>query len=339
MTDTLDTSGTPTPESTTSAADKMPAGTPEPETGHQSDDIDLLDLDADDGEEAASTDVASTDAPQQRDTDTTGRPSWQRPEGLEGDELVEWKEAQGLPIDAEGYEVNLDLKEGQRITEAGQQLIDGLKGFAVDHDLAPPAVNSLVNWYNQQIEAQYAKRAEADKTLRTETRDTLTERWGDAYAERLEIAKEGARVLPQALRAMLKEARTPDGRRIANTVELRQALFEIGRLRSEGHNNVLPSDEERLAEITKIRDTQGIDEYRAKGLDRESLEIMRRIDAAKTQARVPGTLTPAEEAEERELIQMMQTDIHAYSRPFRGLGITGSDRLLQLRRKRDGAAA
>jgi hypothetical protein len=314
--------------------DKAPASAPAADAGHnEADDGDIDLLDGYEGEEGG--EPADASAAQQ--TDAGDRPAWQRPEGLDGDALAEWKERQGLPTDVAGYEIKLDLREGEQISEVGQQLIDGLKDFAVENDLPPPAINSLANWYNKQIEAHQTRLAESDRTLRAETRDVLTERWGDTYADRMQIAKEGVRVLPQALRQMLKEARTPDGKRITHTPEFALALYEIGRLRGRKGNTVPPTDDQRLAEITKVMNSD-IDAYRAQGLDKERLDIMRKREGNRQST--PSTLTPAEAQEAADLVQMMQTDIDTYRyKPYRGTGRPAADRLLQLQRKQAGEAA
>ncbi len=320
---------------TATGTDQAPAAIPAPHVAEQADDgdLDLLDLDADpgDGEGEDAADTSAAQPPEDAE-----RPAWQRPEGLKGDDLVDWKLEQGLPTDVTGYEVKLDLAEGQTITETGQLLIDGLKTFAVEHDLSPPAVNGLAKWYDAQVKAQQAKLAESDKALRTETQATLTEKWRGSYEPRMEVAREGARLLPQPLRAMLRVARTPDGRRIAHTSEFAEAMLAIGRLRTGKGASVQTSDEERLAEIASVR-TANIDDYYAKGLDKEALEVGRRI-AAKGQP-APVALSPADAQEERELVQLLSEDVDSYRyRQWRGSGKTGSERLLEIRRKREGTA-
>lgn len=268
--------------------------------------------------------------------DPESAPAWQRPEGLEGDALTEWKESVGLPTEAGAYEVKLDLREGETITETGQQLIDGLKSFAVENDLPAPAVSSLVKWYDAQVKGLQAKLAEGDSTQRTATRATLQEQWGDSYTNRMEFAREGAHVLPVALRKALRGARTADGRAVEHLPEFAIALYEIGKLRTRKGPNVPPSDDQRLAEIQNVMRTD-IDAYRAKGLDQEHMALMRRREAP--QAR-PGTLTPAEAAEEREITQLMHDDIGAYRhKMWRGSGRTASERAMELARKRAGEAA
>jgi hypothetical protein len=331
MTDTNAAPATPEPAASADTA-PAPARAPAPDTaGHEATeaDFDLLadDASADDGDDGASgAPAAGADAP---------RPPWQRPEGLEGDALAEWKAEQGLPTDAAGYEVELALREGETITEVGQQLIDGLKGFAVEHDLPPAAVNGLARWYDAHVKGLQAKVAEGDKTQRHATRDTLTQKWAGAYDQRMAIAKEGAKLFPDSVRAMLKVARTPDGRKVSDTPEFAEALLALGRLSQKG-KPMPTSDDDRLAKIQNVMRTD-ISAYRAKGLDKEYLALMQKKEVAQTR---PGALTAAEEAEERELTQLMHTDIGTYRHQmWRGTGRTAADRALQLARKRAGEAA
>ena len=312
-----------------------PPASPAPTEHDGAGDTDL-DLLSDEGEEGADDGEPGADA---ADADAdAGRRAWQRPDGIEGDALANWKEQQGLPTDPDGYSIDLELGEGQTITETGQQLINGLKEFAVEHDLPPPAVSKLAQWYDDQVKAQQAKLAEADKALRVETKATLQEQWGSAYASRIEFAREGARVLPAALRQALRGARTADGRSIDNLPEFAIALYEIGKLRSRKGPTVPTTDEERLAHVVKVMNTD-VDKYRRDGLDKEHLDIMRRRDASGL-TRTPGTLTAAEAQEEAALTELMNADIDKYSwRPWRASRMTGSERMLQLQRKKAGEAA
>jgi hypothetical protein len=333
--DDLNQESADTGTDTTGSADKAPASAPAPEVAQQHDgsDIDLLDLDAGEGDDGVD---AGADASAAQPADNANRPAWQRPDGIDGDDLSAWKEQQGLPVEAAGYEVRLG--EGETFSEFGNQMVDGLRSLAVDLDMPAAVPQRLVEWYREQERAHQARLAENDKALRAETRDVLTERWGDTYADRMTVAKEGVRVLPQALRAMLKDARAADGRRITHTPEFAQALFEIGRLRTRNGAPVQTTDDQRLTEISQVMNSD-IDRYRREGLDKEHVDLLRKRDAT-AQARRPGTLTPAETQEEAELVQMMHTDIDAYRyRPYRGTGRPAADRLLQLQRKRDGAAA
>jgi hypothetical protein len=314
---------------TTGGAAAPPPSSPAPAEHEGADDLDLLadDYDGDDGDDG--TDATEADA-------GADRPAWARPEGLEGDALAQWKSDQGLPTSADDYEVEIDLREGEAITESGQHLINGLKDFAVQNDLPPPAVSGLVKWYDAQVKAQQAARAEADKVQRKSTRDTLTQKWAGAFDQRMTVAKEGARLLPQGLREALKTARTPDGKRVGDLPELAEALLAIGRLTQQG-KSVPTSDQDRLAEIENVLRSD-VGEYRRQGLDKEHLEILRKRDG-NAQARPRGTLTAAEEAEERDLVQQMSTDIDSHRRQWRGTGKSGSDRLLELKRKRAGEIA
>ncbi len=205
MTDTLDTTEVPANPEPGTAPDKAPASTPAPEASHQAEDADL-DLLADDVDGGEGEDAEGTRAEGKTgEADAERPPAWQRPADLAGpdadpDAVAEWKTRQGLPVEADDYQIDLELKEGEHVSEAGQQLLDGLKEFGVEHDLPAPAVNGLAKFYKEQLQEQEVRLAEADKTLRAETRATLQEIWGDQHDERLEIAKEGARVLPQGLR-------------------------------------------------------------------------------------------------------------------------------------------
>jgi hypothetical protein len=260
------------------------------------DDLDLL---VDDGEESAD---ASADAADATDTDAE-RPAWQRPEGLEGDELVAWKGAQGLPVEPDDIEVELELKEGQQVTEVGQQLIDGVKAFAVEHDMPGQTVNGLVQWYQQQIDAQQAKLKEADAAHQKAARAALSE------AE-IAAVKSASKGLPQDLRQMLREARLPDGRLLQNQPAVLRMLAGLNAKGKATRMDNAAADEQEIERIKLVR-RNNIQDYYSQDLH---LKLERLESRKAARAPAPEGPRPTDKAREAEIRKAMARDFEAYSR-------------------------
>ena len=324
----LDQAPAATATDTTTGTDQAPAAIPAPHVAEQADDgdLDLLDTSEEGEGEGEGAEPQDDDEPEQSTIQPIG-PG----EDASEEEVAEWRTRHGVPDEPSGYQP--PQIEG---VNWNQDALGPVLDIVHRHNVPQEALAAALTAYGQQVAAQQVKLAEADKALRTETRDALTQKWAGAYDHRMQVAKEGARLLPPSLRQALKTARTVDGKRVADLPELAEAMLAIGRLTQKG-KPVPTSDEERLAEIVKVRDAN-IDEYYQRGFDKEALEVGRRI-AAKGQP-APVALAPADAAEERELVQLMSENVDAYQyRQWRGSGKTGGERLLELRRKRDGAAA
>jgi hypothetical protein len=120
-------------------------------------------MDEDDGQDG-SLDASEHGADADDDVSAEGeapRHPWQRPDNLSEDDLVAWKEKQGLPQTEADYQI--DLPEGQEITEAGRPIVDSFLGFAVEHDLPEATVNKAIQWFNEHAVEAQSKRDAARK--------------------------------------------------------------------------------------------------------------------------------------------------------------------------------
>jgi hypothetical protein len=292
-----------------------------------------------DGDEADDQDAAESE-----------RFPWQRPEGLSDDELAEWKEKQGLPQTAEDYEI--ELPEGQTISEAGRPIVDSFLAFAAEHDLPEATVSKAIQWFSErQVELQAERetaRKEGDRASKQVAEAALQDRWGtDDYAENLKTANAGLKTLPKELRSALREARLPDGSRLQNMPELIELLYSIGAAQ-EGED--APSTDRKeiageqrklraeLAELETLR-SKDIHAYRGPwkntgktGSDR-AVEIMKALEGISTGDRPsPREQKAALAAEERELMKLKAADPDVFRwRPWRKTGRTGAERLHDIR--------
>jgi hypothetical protein len=148
-------------------------------------------VDADDAWLDVGDDDTHAEAPAE---DTSDRPAWSRPEGLEGDALAQWKERQNLPVDADDYEVK--LAEGERFSEIGEQMVDSLRTLATELDMPAATPQKLVDWYRKQEQAYRGRLAENDKVVKRATVAALRDTWGDLFAANKAIVDAAFKGLP-----------------------------------------------------------------------------------------------------------------------------------------------
>jgi hypothetical protein len=256
-------------------------------------------MDEDDGEDG-SLDASEDGADADDDVSAEGeaeRFPWQRPEELSDDELAEWKEKQGLPQTEADYQI--ELPEGQEITDAGRPIVDSFLGFAVEHDLPEATVSKAIQWYNEHAVEMQAKRDAArkdgDKASKQAAEEVLQDLWEDQYKDNIAVATAGLETLPKSLQKALRAARGHDGRKLLHDPEMAQLLFDLGARAQDGQGGGGASgdgDDKALA--------------RQQGALRKELEAI-------------GTL--------------MRTDIEAYrNNPWKNTGKTAGERSIEIKR-------
>jgi hypothetical protein len=287
------------------------------------------------------------DAPTETEPEAALLP-WQRPEGLSDDELADWKEKQGLPQAAEDYE--LELPEGQTITDAGRPIVDSFLQFAVEHDLPEATVSKAILWFNErQAEAvaqRDAARKEGDAASKLAATEALQDRWGtDEYEDNLAVATAGLKSLPDALQKALRAARGPDGRKLLHDPDMAELLLNLGaRVEESGSGSSDPNDgkamdrqqaalRKELEAITKLMRTD-IDAYRnqnwkntGKTAGERSIEIRRLLANPKSPSIQKAAVSAEREALER--LQAEDPEVFEMGR-WRGGKLTPQERLDQI---------
>ena len=205
--DGLDQEPAGTGTETTTGTDKAPAAAPPADAGHEADLAELDLLDADDGEEGEEVRTLANPALQRQPTPTqiaqlgsAPRPRRRRADRVEGS-----SRASRLTPTATRSISTLGENRDHR---TGQALVDGLASSPWKTTCQPPMPSRLVSGTTQESPARPSSPRSTSR-LGRRPKATLAERWGDIYAERIEVAKEGARVLPKALREMLEECADP----------------------------------------------------------------------------------------------------------------------------------
>lgn len=204
-------------------------------------------------------------------------------DGEDGSEEKTAARQPAIPEDPNGYV--LPEIEGHQWSEADAPILESF--FARAHAASMPqeAVNEIVSWYT----AESAKQAEANAEARRE-RDTadknavvsaLKKSLGeDGYMPAVQSLKQlfgDTGVFPKGVGGKIAGARLPDGRLLINEPSIAKFFVNSARSRyaAGGERDVEVDAKTRVAEIEAIRD-KDIDEYFAKGLDKELIELTRK---------------------------------------------------------------
>ena len=119
--------------------------------------------------------------------------------------------------------------EGQALTPEGEERIASFAEFAHQANMPPESFETSIQFYNDLVAKELAKRAENDKASRGQLVQTLRNEWGQTYDANKAVLDQGFASLPQSLRTAIKQARLPDGRPLSFLPELAQLMHSIGR--------------------------------------------------------------------------------------------------------------
>jgi hypothetical protein len=141
-------------------------------------------------------------------------------------ELAEYKKANGIPDDANGYDTKID---GIVWGEHDKPMLDSFKQFALDTHAPPDQVKWALSWYAREQEAMVDRLAQQDQLHVQRGEDELRAKWGTEYkknlnalgnlfagAPPLEIQGPDGKSQQVAMFDAIMAARDPSGRALGN---------------------------------------------------------------------------------------------------------------------------
>jgi hypothetical protein len=194
-----------------------------------------------------------------------------------------------IPDAPEGYAA--PKIEGVEWTPAHKAALGEYAKAAHASGMSQEAYAASVKFYGEKVAA--IQRMDAEDNQAAHAR--VQEAWGDHAKSNMDLMQRALRELPGDLGRVLRNARGPDGRRLATHPEFAPLLLEIAQAR---HGK---TGEARLKELETIMRTD-IGRYRSENLDAEHLAL-RRGEPLPDDGKSPR---------EKEIERIMKTDIRRY---------------------------
>jgi hypothetical protein len=215
--------------------------------------------------------------------------------------------------------------QGAEVAEHVKPHLEALDGIATDEAQR----DKIIGLYDKLVAAQVERLAAADKAATRAAVEALGGK--DAHAELINSAKAVLTTWPKELQRAVRDARTPDGRRLALLPEFVQALATMRQQANpqqpQDRSNMLKAE---LQELNALRDTD-IDKFMKRpwkgtsksGSDR-SLEIVRELSGEETGKPSEGDL----QSEARALRNLRVSDPQMFAfGNWKNTGRPGADRL------------
>lgn len=189
---------------------------------------------------------------------SSGQLKDQLPANATDDQIKHYREANGIPLEPNGYTEN--LPDGLVLGEEDKEIFSSFAEALHSVNAPPEIAHKAIEWYNNFAEQQQDAMAEIDHEHHMATEDELRRDWGGDYRQNINIVgalvektfgKEGKNVI--------LNARGPDGRAVMNNPEVLKGLAELARevmhpmsIPGQQGNDAQQTVDDEIAEIEKV---------------------------------------------------------------------------------------
>lgn len=180
------------------------------------------------------------------------------PANATDDQIKNYREANGVPLEAGGYLEN--LPDGLVLGEEDKEIFASFAESLHNINASPAIAHAALSWYNDFSEMQQDALAESDHVHHVETEDALRQEWGTDYRTNINITQAWLeKNLDGDTRDFLLNSRGPDGRALMNNTGILNMLANVAR--QEMHPMSIPGQtgsdpikatDDRIAEIEKF---------------------------------------------------------------------------------------
>lgn len=186
------------------------------------------------------------------------------PENPTEEQIAEYREANGIPKDASGYD--LQLSEGLVIGEDDKPIVDAFLSEMHKANAPQSMVTAALNAYYAQQEQQIADLQATDHNDRTNALNTLQAEWGPDFQSNRNALQSLVNQVPEAVRESFQNSRLADGTAMMNSPEILMWLADLSRKTNPAatvvpnSNNPTQAIGDEIAKIEKLM-SSGSNEY------------------------------------------------------------------------------
>ena len=184
------------------------------------------------------------------------------PENPTDEQLKEYREANGIPLESDGYELNFG--DGVVLSDNDQAIVDGMAEAAHGQNVPTATMNELGKAFFAQRAAQAESRTKQDGLDAQSATNLLLEQCGPDYETNTNIFSSFVAQLPESVREQFSNARLSDGTGVMNSPEFINATVDLMR-KANPTIAVVPTGDASAAsideEIKQLEDRMGSDEW------------------------------------------------------------------------------
>jgi hypothetical protein len=207
------------------------------------------------------------------------------PDGASPEETAEWRAQMGLPEKPDGYQLTRVM--GHEWTDGDKPNLESFITAAHGSNFTQAQLDTALDWYGKQIQAQEEKRFENDTVARQQLEDTLRTEWGPEFRGNIGLMKRYLEHdVPDGAGAALVDARLSDGSRLIDQPWFAKWVVDLardshGEAAFVGTGEGIAASASRKAEIENVMHTDPNRYYKDKGMQAEYLRIVQREESSR----------------------------------------------------------
>jgi len=149
------------------------------------------------------------------------------PENATDEQMADFRAAQGIPTDHEGYEMHLD--EGLVLGDEDNRILNDVFQVAHEHNISNEAMSDITNAMLESRAVEAEAIIAQDGVDQQQTGTTLKESWGGDFDANVNLVAGLVTQLPETIREQFASARLPDGKALFNSPEMMVAMADWAR--------------------------------------------------------------------------------------------------------------
>ncbi len=204
------------------------------------------------------------------------------PDDPTDEQVTAYREANGIPAEAGGYELSLD--QGLVLGEEDTRIMEGVYGVAHERNLSTEDVSALTNAMLKGRETEQQTRLAQDGLDHQGTDRQLRESWGGDFEINMNMVRGWVQQMPEGVRELFEGARLADGRAVFNSPELMD-YFAAGARKLNpaatvvpGSNNPVGTINEEIAGLEKRMGEDSTGWHKDKAAQKRYLDLVRARD-------------------------------------------------------------
>lgn len=179
------------------------------------------------------------------------------PENPTDEQVAQYREANGIPAEATGYE--LDLGEGVTLSEGDKSIVDAMLPIAHASHIPNAAMSGLSKAFFEARAKQASERHAQDELDKQATDKLLREEWQSDFQANTNIFSAFVDSLPEDSRKEFSNMRGPGGKGLANNPAIINAIVDLMRKANPtvtvvpaSDGNPLKTMDDELASLNKM---------------------------------------------------------------------------------------
>lgn len=192
----------------------------------------------------------------------SGQLSTGLPDDPSDQELSDYREANGIPTGADGYEMSLD--DGLILGDEDSRILSGVYDVAHAGNVSTDVMNGMVNAFLQSRETEMDDLHTQDNLDSQQSNKQLREIWGNDSTTNKNMVSNLVGQLPESIQKDFEGARMADGRALFNSPEMMVWLSDVARKLNPAGTVVPNSANPAQAvtdEIASLEERIGSDEW------------------------------------------------------------------------------